>query len=81
MLLSHAASYYFLGASTPCCQGTNPAPTTDRFCGWWFNIDPLATIGVNQPLCGECYRKIIFSTKLLILIVHSSLNFPTTLFL
>jgi len=39
------------GASPTCCQGSNPIPTQDRFCGWWFYIDPLRLAGGNIPLC------------------------------
>jgi len=39
------------GATIPCCQGSNPAPLQDAFCGYWFTIDSAGTNGVNQPLC------------------------------
>jgi len=39
------------GASTACCQGTNPTPTQDAFCGWIFNIDPAKMVKTNVPIC------------------------------
>ena len=46
-------SLFFIGASTACCQGTNPTPTQDAFCGWVFNIDPAKMVKTNVPICGE----------------------------
>ena len=37
----------------PCCQGTNPQPTASAICGFFFNIDPSNTFGVNSAICGE----------------------------
>ena len=46
-------SWFLVGASTACCQGTNPTPTQDAFCGWIFNIDPAKMVKTNVPICGE----------------------------
>ena len=43
-----------IGGSTPCCQGTNPRPTQDAICGWFFNTQGAdgANVVRHHPICG-----------------------------
>ena len=48
--------FFWLGATKPCCQGSNPQPQASAICGYFFDIDPTAKddIGpVAAQLCGE----------------------------
>ena len=51
---------FHLGASIPCCQGTNPVPQADAICGWWFQIDPKDERGAHAAICGKYTYNDIF---------------------
>ena len=58
-------NHFHLGASIPCCQGTNPVPQADAICGWWFQIDPKDERGAHAAICGkytynDIFKKIFF---------------------
>ena len=49
--------FFWLGASKPCCQGSNPQPQASAICGYYFDINPITAkedLGTTDAqVCGE----------------------------